>query len=235
MQQSTFAARDSQALQAIRFMPPGETGSRTVGNAVKQFHMPVPALRSLDALVRATQARAYNDSRGKHSPLAWNDVQDSTDDVPDAALKVVRAGLKAQGLPSRGHGATLLAAHEVGFHHDPVFAHTGAFLVWQVAGPRKALDFPQLGLSAYLEPGQAIVFDGATPHGLQLPQFAGRPFDAQGMRQPPASPDEVSVYVSVDMRWSKSLEAAVGVRRTKDDLFMSEFEVDTCTGAVKPT
>lgn len=209
--------------------------TRTIAPRVLGYSLAIP--RDIAAAARKAQQEVFKDFSKGHSTLCENDVCDASllrYLGRDSQLDFLVVWLHEQGLvqPDYALDANWLTAHEVGFHTDPTHAFQGAFLVWQVAGPAKAVDFPQVGQSYFMQVGDALLFDGASPHGLRLPEMAGQVFeDAGAVFHPPQGPDDITVYVSVELPWFADLERILGVERDQEEA--GEYDVDARTGAMK--
>lgn len=234
MPELRFEPRESEAWATARVMV-GDTCFRTIGPAAHELHFEVPAF--IAAAARKAQEESFRDFSKGESELNINGVGDARllrYLGRDEELQPLFAWIAEQGLAVMDPDGTWLTAHEVGFHTDPVHAYSTAFLVWQVAGPSKVLEFPQVGRAYRMEPGSIAVFDGAAPHGLRLPQLSGQPFDeAEKVLCAPQSADDVSVFLSVDMPWTTELEKLLGIRvfeAAGDDV---DYDIDAATGHMK--
>lgn len=235
MTESRFAPRASCQVDLARLLTEQDT-TRTIGHQVELARLQVPA--SLDKAALWLQQQVFKELQAGEGELRQHDIRDeSSSRIQDKeeGLGNAIAWLAARGLPCENLHCLLLAAHEVAFHADSINAFSDAFLVWQLAGPRKSLDFPHTGRSFELATGHAILFDGAAPHGLRLPEMAGQPFAAEeGLYSPPTKAQDISVYLSVDIPWTPEVEALLGVRRTSDEPCCEVLEVDACSGRVMP-
>ncbi len=130
-------------------------------------------------------------------------------------------------------GALWLACHEVLFHVDEALAEEAAFVVWHVGGPAKVVDFPNMGFGVTMQMGDALLFDGMQPHGVCLPRYAGRSFprrEGTTLRKPPASPEDVTVFYSIDVELTPTLEDLLQIRREFGPETGLHIEVDEQSG-----
>lgn len=205
-----------------------------MASQVAPFHAPVPA--RISAIAADLQEFAFeelNDHR-EMSLLHINAVKDAW--VEEEHRTAVRRAAKPllDHLEGRqvGVGMTWLMAHEVAFHNDWPQGQDSCFLVWHVAGPEKSCDFPTLGRGVITRPGDAIMFDPALPHGLRIAGAAGQAFvNLDKVHEAPKAPADVTIFLSLDLRWTPSLEKLLGVVAHKGWAGKAPAEIVELTGA----
>ena len=235
MPELRFPPRQSPAWRHAQVLCPQDGHARTIAPRAVPAHLAVTP--DIAAAARKLQLQAYSDFLKGESAFDTNDVADASllrflD--REEQLEPLVAWLRAEGLvgPDYDLDAMWLAAHEVGFHTDPCHAFSSASLVWQVAGPVRSVEFPQVGQAYLLGPGSTLMFDGAAPHGVRLLQFLTQPFeDVSAVCCPPAAADDIVVYLAVELPWTPQLETALGVGRVAEE-DACEYHVDPCTGGM---
>lgn len=217
----------------------GEQG-RSCGTRFWGAHASVPAGMADQA--RAIQVHGHTDADARNE-LDHNRVFNlrMPEPGPHAGAFTHHAAqvLQCFGVPREEKSDALwLICHEVEFHDDPELAADSAFIVWHVAGPAKAIDFPNLGFGVVTQLGDALLFDGMQPHGVRLPAFAGKSFRREDDRSPHPHHDasEITVYFSIDVPLTPDLAEKMKIcRGLKADFSGISTSVDPSTGAGKIT
>lgn len=210
-------------------------GGRSCGTRFWGAHAPVPAGMADQARVIQAHAHADGDARNEldHNRvfnLRMPEPGPHAEAFTPHAARVLRA---FEVSPAEKAQAIWLVCHEVEFHDDPELAAQSAFIVWHVAGPAKAIDFPNLGFGVVTQLGDALLFDGMQPHGVRLPAFAGKSFRRKDERSPHPhqEADEITVYFSIDVPLTPALAERMKIRSGPTGEFSSiTTSVDPSTG-----
>jgi hypothetical protein len=159
-------------------------------------------------------------------------------EVPTEAVRRSSPVLAAFGLTLRDlkdSDCNWLTADEVLFHADEMMAEDRAFLVWQVAGPAKTLEFSALGIGLHTSVGTAVLFDGLQPHAVRSSKNAGRPFkkNCEHIRlKEDLRARDIAVYLSMDVPLTPALceLMQIDVAQSQDELEETRLEVKEYTG-----
>lgn len=191
----------------------------------------------ISAIAADLQELAFEElsSHSALSLLHINAVKDAWVDEDDrvAVRRAAKPLLDQLGGRQVDVGMAWLMTHEVAFHNDWPQAEERCFLVWHAAGPKKSCDFPGLGRGFITQPGDAILFDPAQPHGVRVAGAAGQAFrNLDDVHEALNKPSDITVYLSLDLRWTRPLEQRLGVVLHKGEAGKAPDEVMELTGAL---